>query len=72
MILGGDIGGTKTLLALADEEQLRLWQFLHARHGRVIWEHVVSGPGITAIHEFMNEETLPAEEISLRALANCP
>ncbi|MDO8313993.1 MAG: glucokinase [Rugosibacter sp.] len=61
--------GGHAAFAPADEEQLRLWQFLHARHGRVIWEHVVSGPGITAIHEFMNEETLPAEEISLRALA---
>ncbi|HEY8857218.1 MAG TPA: glucokinase [Rugosibacter sp.] len=62
--------GGHAAFAPADEEQLRLWQFLHARHGRVIWEHVVSGPGITAIHECMTEDTLSAKEISLLALAN--
>lgn len=62
--------GGHAAFAPADEEQLRLWQFLHARHGRVIWEHVVSGPGISAIHECMTEDTLSAEEISLLALAN--
>ena len=62
--------GGHAAFAPADEEQLRLWQFLHARHGRVIWEHVVSGPGITTIHECMTEDTLSAKEISLLALAN--
>ena len=61
--------GGHAAFAPADEEQLRLWQFLHARHGRVIWEHVVSGPGLTAIHECMNGITLSAEDIALRALA---
>lgn len=61
--------GGHAAFAPSDEEQLRLWQFLHARHGRVTWERVVSGPGITAIHECMSEETLPPEEISMRALA---
>lgn len=56
--------------APADEEQLGLWRFLHTRHGRVGWEHVVSGPGLAAIHEFMTGETLPPEEISARAQAD--
>lgn len=65
-ILAGE--GGHAAFAPADETQLKLWQFLHARHGRVIWEHVVSGPGITAIHECLTGERLPAEEISRRAL----
>lgn len=66
-ILPGE--GGHVAFAPADEEQLKLWQFLHARHGRVNWEHVVSGPGITAIHECLTGEILPPEEISSLALA---
>ncbi len=61
--------GGHVAFAPADEEQLQLWRFLHARHGRVIWEQVVSGPGITAIHECLTGERLPAEEISQSALS---
>jgi glucokinase len=61
--------GGHVAFAPTDDDQLRLWQFLHARHGRVIWEHVVSGPGITAIHECLTGEILPPEEITSRALA---
>ena len=50
-IIPGEAG--HVAFAPADEAQLKLWRFLHVRHGRVIWEHVVSGPGITAIHECM-------------------
>jgi glucokinase len=39
--------------APADEEQLRLWQALHAELGRVSVEHVVSGPGLVRIYEFL-------------------
>lgn len=67
-ILPGE--GGHVAFAPADEEQLGLWQFLHARHGRVCWEHVVSGPGLATIHEFMTGETLPPEEISARARAD--
>lgn len=62
--------GGHVAFAPADEEQLDLWQFLHARHGRVCWEHVVSGPGLAAIHEFMTGEILPPEEISALAETN--
>lgn len=39
--------------APADAEQLRLWQALHAQFGRVSVEHVVSGPGLVRIYEFL-------------------
>jgi glucokinase len=62
--------GGHIAFAPTDENQLELWRFLHARHGRVSWEHVISGPGLAAIHEFMTGETLPPEEISARAQAD--
>lgn len=55
--------------APADAEQMRLWQALHARLGRVSVEHVVSGPGLQRIYEFLRGE-LPAStelERSLRS-----
>jgi len=42
--------------APADDEQMRLWQALHARFGRVSAEHVVSGPGLGRIYEFLRAE----------------
>jgi len=39
--------------APADAEQMRLWQALHLQFGRVSVEHVVSGPGIERIYEFL-------------------
>jgi glucokinase len=39
--------------APADEEQMRLWQALHTQFGRVSVEHVVSGPGLVRIYEFL-------------------
>ena len=36
-----------------DEEQARLLLWLRARHGRVSWERVVSGMGLTNIYEFL-------------------
>ena len=44
--------------APGDEEQMRLWQALHARFGRVSVEHVVSGPGLMRIYDFLRG-TLP-------------
>ena len=44
--------------APADDEQMRLWQTLHAQFGRVSVEHVVSGPGLVRIYEFLRA-TLP-------------
>jgi glucokinase len=42
--------------APADTEQMRLWQALHAQLGRVSVEHVVSGPGLVRIYEFLRAE----------------
>lgn len=42
--------------APADEEQMRLWQALHARFDRVSAEHVVSGPGLVRIYEILRTE----------------
>ena len=61
--------GGHVAFAPADQQQLALWTFLHARHGRVTWERVVSGPGLTAIHEFVTGVKLPAETIAMRAAA---
>ena len=65
--------GGHAAFAPADQEQMALWNFLQARHGRVTWERVVSGPGLSAIHEFVAGIRLTAEDISMRALgdANC-
>jgi glucokinase len=46
---------------------MALWTFLHARHDRVTWERVVSGPGLTAIHELVGGISLPPEQIVTRA-----
>ena len=62
--------GGHVAFAPADEQQMALWAFLHARHGRVTWERVVSGPGLTAIHEFIAGAELRPEEIATRALAS--
>lgn len=53
----------------ADQEQIALWSFLHARHGRVSWERVVSGPGLAAIHEFVAGTRLEPEDIAAQAAA---
>ena len=62
--------GGHVAFAPADEQQMALWAFLHARHGRVTWERVVSGPGLAAIHEFVAGIVLPPEEIAARAIAD--
>jgi len=66
-ILAGE--GGHVAFAPADEQQIELWKFLRARHGRVTWERVVSGPGLAAIHECFAGIELPPEEIAALALA---
>jgi glucokinase len=61
--------GGHVAFAPADEPQAALWEFLRRRHGRVTWERVVSGPGISAIHEFLAGTSLPPEQIADRAMA---
>jgi len=55
--------------APSDEEQLRMWQALHAQLGRVSVEHVVSGPGLLRIYEFLRAAMprAPALPQSVRA-----
>ncbi len=60
--------GGHVAFAPADEEQAALWTFLRKRHGRVIWERVVSGPGLAAIHEFLGGGIVDPGEISAAAL----
>ena len=62
--------GGHAAFAPADARQMALWTFLQARHGRVTWERVVSGPGLAAIHEFLTGVTLTPEQITMSALTN--
>lgn len=64
-ILAGE--GGHVAFAPADEQQMALWTFLRARHDRVTWERVVSGPGLTAIHEFVAGVSLSPEQVATRA-----
>ncbi|MCX7145680.1 MAG: glucokinase [Sulfuritalea sp.] len=64
-VLAGE--GGHAAFAPADEQQMALWTFLHARHDRVTWERVVSGPGLTAIHEFFGGARLPPQQIATQA-----
>jgi glucokinase len=55
--------------APADDEQMRLWQTLHAKFGRVSVEHIVSGPGLVRIYECLRATLAesPALTESVRA-----
>jgi len=55
--------------APADDTQMRLWQALHAQLGRVSVEHVVSGPGLVRIYEFLRAGAPQAADLreSVRA-----
>jgi glucokinase len=52
-VIGGE--GGHAGFAPADERQASLWRVLHAELGRVRVEHVVSGPGLVRIHDFIRE-----------------
>jgi len=39
--------------APTDEEQIGLWRFLSQRHGHVSYERILSGPGLTALMEYI-------------------
>ena len=62
--------GGHVAFAPADEQQTALWEFLRQRHGRVTWERVVSGPGLAAIHEYLDGRLETPEAIANRALAD--
>jgi glucokinase len=52
--------------APADDEQTRLWRALQAQFGRVIVEHVVSGPGLVRIYEFLRAALPQASALQTR------
>ena len=62
--------GGHIAFAPADEQQAALWAFLLQQHGRVTWERVASGPGLAAIHEFLDGGRETPEAIATRALAD--
>ena len=47
--------GGHAAFAPRDEREIGLWRRLAARHDRVVWEHVVSGPGIEEIYSYLCE-----------------
>lgn len=61
---GGHVG-----FAPQDDDQALVWRALHAEHGHVSTERVVSGPGLSAIHRILAGETLSPAAITDRALA---
>ncbi len=50
-VIGGE--GGHAGFSPADERQADLWRFLRGELGRVRVEHVVSGPGLARIHDFL-------------------
>ncbi|MBK6639488.1 MAG: glucokinase [Rhodocyclaceae bacterium] len=60
---GGHVG-----FAPADDQQIALWQYLRGHHKRVIWEHVVSGPGLASIHAFLSGDQASPDSIGRTAL----
>ena len=62
--------GGHSAFAPADAVQLRVWQTLHAAHGRVTCERVISGPGLASIHLALHGEALDAGTVSARAMAD--
>ncbi|MDX5409772.1 MAG: glucokinase [Thauera sp.] len=65
---GGHVG-----FAPRNARQAGLWLYLHERFGRVSAEHVVSGPGLVRIHDWLCDEVESAadrgEDVWARALA---
>ncbi len=67
LVIAGE--GGHASFAPANEEQMRLWKALHAEFGHVCVEHVVSGPGLVRIFEFLrgSEPASPELEAAVRA-----
>jgi len=63
-------GGHADLAPRTDLE-IELLRWLRARHGRVSWERVLSGPGLASVHAFLAEtgrgEEPPAVTAAIRA-----
>lgn len=39
-----------------DSLEAELWAYLHARHGHISWERILSGPGLVSVYEFLRDE----------------
>ena len=50
--------GGHASFAPRDDLEMGLLRFLLAEHGHVIWERVLSGPGLYNIYRFLNEEEI--------------
>ena len=50
-----------------DEEQTRLFLYLHEKYGHVSWERLVSGMGLVNIFTFLGGEEVDAAEVASRA-----
>jgi glucokinase len=59
--------GGHTDFAPRDDVQVALWRFLHARHGHVSWERIVSGSGIATLYEFLRDDQGVAEAPEVRS-----
>ena len=55
-----------------DEEQARLFLFLHERHGHVSWERLLSGMGLVNIFTFLGGTTENAAEVAQLAADGDP
>jgi len=60
---GGHVG-----FSPQDATQARIHAALLAAHGRVTVERVLSGAGLAAIHQILNDECIAPEEVGRRAL----
>ena len=60
---GGHMG-----FAPNDEDELRVWRALHAEHGRVSAEHLVSGAGIARIYSVLGGPAVLPVEVSRLAI----
>lgn len=64
--------GGNTSFAPSDLRQAELWKYMHDQRGRVIWEDVVSGPGLANLHRFLGGDARAPEEIAAAAIAGEP
>lgn len=64
--------GGHVAFAPADAEQVQLLQALQARHGRVTWERVVSGPGLEFIYRHICESNREPPVLQIEAFASAP
>lgn len=69
-VLSGEGGNAG--FAPADSRQVELWQYIHGQRGRVIWEDVVSGPGLARIHAFLGGRAISPEAVAAAALDGNP